>query len=212
MALRHLLIAAIPMLLGACGHTSGAGAQPTVEAVAEEEWRSVASSGDAAALDRISARWRAALAAARKRYRTRISEAGPLLDPEAGLPRATPGPGPYRCTLYRISPPGRRRTAFAASGEDFCFVGLGEEDRLTFTSELPARRVGGYLFEQKGAPALVFLGAEIGRGGEAASYGEEGAKHAVGIFERVGDLSYRLVLPEPDGGVHLIAMTPAPRE
>lgn len=212
MALRRLLIAILPMLLGACGHSREAGAQPSVGLVEEEEWRSVASPGDAAALDRISARWRAALADARKRYRTRISQAGPLLDPEAGLPRATPGPGPYRCTLYRISPPARRRPAFATSREDFCFVGLGEEDRLTFTSELPARRVGGYLFEQEGAPALVFLGAAIGRDGEAASYGDDGADSEVGILERVGELSYRLVLPEPNGGVHVIAMTPAPRE
>ena len=212
MALRHLLIAIVPALLGACGHTPGPAARPAVMLVEEEEWRGVATAEDAETLERLSARWRDALGDARRRYRTRISEAGPLLDPEAGLPRATPGPGPYRCTLYRISPPARRRPAFATSRSDFCFVGLGEEDRLTFTSELPARRVGGYLFEQKDAPALVFLGAKIGRDGEAPSYGDEGAENEIGIFERVGELSYRLVLPEPNGGVHVIAMTPAPRE
>ena len=211
MRFRFLLAVLSALSLGGCAASRGAPVEVAVEPV--EQWRSVATAEDAALLEGLVARWRAALAAAKgKGFARRIAAAGDVLDPEAGQPRAAPGPGPYRCTLYRIGPAARRTPAWSASREAFCFVGVGEDKQLTLTSELAGRRVGGYLWEQKDGDALVFLGAAIPRGGKTApQYGEEGAAGAVGLFERVDELSYRLVLPEPQGGVHIIALTPAPR-
>ena len=212
MRFRLLLAFVAFAALAACATKRGAPAELAVAPV--EEWRNVASAEDAALIEALVGRWRAALAAARaKGFTRRIAAAGALLDPEAGQPRAAPGPGPYRCTLTRIGPAARRTPAYSVSRAAFCFVGVGEENRLTLTSELPARRVGGYLFEQAQGNALVFLGAAIPRGRKTAPvYGAAGAAGAAGLFERVGELSYRLVLPESGGGVHVIALTPAPRE
>ena len=209
----HLLLTlACSASLAACAGTRGAPVELAVEPA--EEWRSVASAEDAALLEGLVGRWRSALAAAKaKGFTRRIAAAGALLDPEAGQPRAAPGPGPYRCTLTRIGPAARRTPAWSESREAFCFVGVGEDKKLTLTSELPGRRVGGYLFEQGQGDALVFLGAAIPRGRSVAPrYGDDGAEGAAGLFERIDELSYRLVLPEPGSGVHVIALTPAPRD
>jgi hypothetical protein len=214
MDFRLALLGAAAAFPAACA-TSPGRERASVEVALDpvEEWRSVATTADAAALDSLRPRWEAALTAARtKGFSRRIATAGELLDPGAALPRPAPGPGAYRCTLYRLGPAERRAPAFSASREAYCFVGVGtEEDRLSLTTELPGRRVGGHLWEQAAGRALVFLGAEIGKGLKVAPrYGDPGSIGAAGLVERVGDLSYRLVLPEPGGGVHIIAMTAAP--
>jgi hypothetical protein len=175
-----------------------------------EAWRSVASERDAAALDGLADRWRAALAAGRAaNLSRRIAAEGELLAPETRLARAAPAPGAYRCRYVR---PGGRK--WVSSVQGFCYVGV-EEGQLTLATELRGLRFGGYLWELKGGERLVFLGGAVPSGSRTApAYGENPSLDAAGLVERIGDFRYRLTLPEPAPGagltvVELVAAPPA---
>jgi len=171
----------------------------------------VASAADASALDAIDTRWREALAQARSRFASRVRGAGAVLDPDSALARPEPAPGPYRCRVFRLGSPAPRAPAFSVSREGFCFVGVGEEDRLTLTTEPAAKRVGGYLWETRQPRRLVFLGGGIARArGTAAPY-RAGGSDAAGVFERYDEFRYRLILPDGSSGLSIIELVAAPR-
>ena len=190
---------AFPILLAGCqtpARQAPERARPAVTLEEPEAWRSVASATSQAQLDGMPARWQQALQAARTRtHARRVAAEGPLLDPSAGLPRAAPAPGPYRCRVVRIGGGTAREPAFAASRPAFCFVGV-EQDQLSLTTETASSRLGGYLWEGKDSRRLVFLGSEMAAGAKrAAAYGEAPARDAAGILERIGDFRYRLAVP-----------------
>lgn len=189
------------------GNSAPAEAKVVIEEV--EEWRSVASPRDAAALDALPVRWREALAAGRAaRLSRRIDAEGELLMPEARLPRAAPAPGSYRCRFVR---PGGRRWVGSAQG--FCYVGV-EGGQLSLATELRGLRLGGYLWELKGGDRLVFLGSAVPAGGKTArAYGEDPSRDSAGLVERIGEFRYRLTLPEPSptAGLTVVEMVAAPR-
>lgn len=174
-----------------------------------EPWRRIASPRDSAGLDSVAAAWDRGLAASRAAGLTRrIAAEGALLQPGAGLPRAAPTPGAYRCRYVRL---GARR--WTASAQAFCYVGV-EAGQLSLATELRGLRLGGYLWELKNAERLVFLGAATPAGGKSApAYGDDPASDSAGLVERIGDFRYRLVLPEPAPGTGLtiVDMVAAPR-
>jgi Domain of unknown function (DUF4893) len=174
---------------------SGAPA-PVVVVEEAEAWRGIASPRDSALLDGLAGRWERALAAGRAAgLSRRISAEGALLRPSERLPRAAPAPGTYRCRYVR---PGGRR--WAASPQGYCYVGA-EAGQLSLASELRGLRLGGYLWELKGGERLVFLGGAVAPGAKSAgAYGENPARDAAGLVERIGDFRYRLTLPEPSPG------------
>jgi hypothetical protein len=182
---------------------------PRVVVEEAEAWRSVASPRDSAALDGLAGRWQQALAAGRAaKLSRRIAAEGPLLAPEARLPRAAPAPGAYRCRYVR---PGGRKWVSSALG--FCYVGV-EAGQLSLATELRGLRLGGYLWELKGGERLVFLGGAVPAGGKTArAYGEVPALDAAGLVERIGDFRYRLTLPEPSpgSGLTVVELIAAPR-
>lgn len=163
-----------------------------------EAWREAATPAGLAALDALETRWGAAIADAKRRGATRmIAAERPLLDPQAALPRAAPGPGPYRCRLLRVAAPGTRIRGIAVSRSAFCFIGV-EDDQLSLTSEITGHRLAGYLQDTKSSRQLIFLGATAGaRGQPAVGYGEDAPRDRVGRFERVGEFRYRLIVPAP---------------
>ncbi|HEX8621937.1 MAG TPA: DUF4893 domain-containing protein [Allosphingosinicella sp.] len=183
--------------------------RPSVTVEEAEPWRRVASPGDAAALDSLAAGWERALAAARAAgLARRVAAEGALLAPGAGLPRAAPPPGPYRCRYVRL---GARK--WTASAQAYCYVGV-EAGQLSLATELRGLRLGGYLWEVKSADRLVFLGAAARAGSRTASaYGDNPAADARGLVERIGDFRYRLVLAEPDSAAELVVvdLVAAPR-
>ncbi len=174
-----------------------------------EPWRRVASARDAAALDAVAAAWDRALAASRAAgLGRRVAAEGILLVRGAGLPRAAPAPGPYRCRYVRL---GARK--WTASAPAYCYVGV-EAGQLSLATELRGLRLGGYLWELKGGDRLVFLGAAAPSSGKSApAYGDDPASDSAGLVERIGDFRYRLVLPEPapGSGFTIVDMVAAPR-
>lgn len=195
--------ATLPLLLGIglAGCQTAAPApvpakSPTVEVEEVEAWRQLTTPAGLAALEGIDARWALALSDARRRGATRaIAAEAPLLDPQAALPRAAPAPGPYRCRALRIAAPGARIRGLSASRPAFCFVGV-EGDQLSFTSDVPGQRLGGYLHETRTSRHLVFLGSAAAARGEApVGYGEDPARDRAGRFERVDEFRYRLLIP-----------------
>lgn len=180
--------------------------RPSVTVEEVEPWRRIASARDSAALDSLAARWDRALAASRAAGLTRrVTAEGPLLEPGAGLPRAAPAPGTYRCRYVRL---GVKK--WSASAQAYCYVGV-ESGQLSLATELRGLRLGGYLWELKSGERLVFLGASTGK--VRPAYGDDPAADSAGWVERIGEFRYRLVLPEPAPGTGLavVELVAAPR-
>jgi Domain of unknown function (DUF4893) len=173
-------------------------AEPAAGAV-DESWRDFALAEDRDRLDRLELAWEAALREARALgLASRVRAEGPLLQPQAGLPRATPPPGPYRCRLLRFG--GRR--AFTVYPSYFCDV-VVEAELLSLTKQDGSERPGGYLWPDRDG-RLIFLGA-VALGAEPVppAYGEDRDRDLIGLVERVGPFHYRLVMPWPPSGASL---------
>jgi len=189
-------------LLSACQTPSPAPLAVPVEPAAEPApagWRAIALAEDRDRLDRLELAWGEALGEARARgFSSRLGAEGALFDPEAGLPRAMPPPGPYRCRLIRFG--GRR--ALTAYRPYFCDVAV-EGELLSLTKQDGSERPGGYLWND-GDTRLVFLGA-VALGAEPVppAYGEDSRRDLVGIVERIGPFHYRLAMPWPPSGASL---------
>ncbi|WP_167737431.1 DUF4893 domain-containing protein [Sphingomonas parva] len=177
--------------------------RPSVQIEETEEWRSAATVADAALLDGLPAAWTQALTETRRRYRRAVAVEGALLEPDSGLSRAAPTPGPYRCRAVRIGARVATARPWSTTRSGFCYVGI-EGDQLSLTSEIPGLRFGGYLWDDRETRRLVFLGAATAaRARTAGAYGEDTAADRIGIFERIGDYRFRLVLPAREGEARL---------
>jgi hypothetical protein len=193
-----LLAGSASVLAGCAAMTQPPKARPKVTVEAGEKWRNAATIRDEQILNQLRATWADALVQARKAGFVRAAaREGPLLDPAAALPRPAPSPGAYSCRLVTIgaSRPGAK--AFVAGRNFFCFVGV-EQGQLSFTADLAPLRVGGYLWEQEGAAQLTFLGSSArGKGVTLPPYGKIVENGVPGVFERIGEFRYRLVLASP---------------
>ena len=209
-SLRLVWPLAMPVV-AACQTVAPPSAEAPQAGVAVEEvepWRQIASARDSAALDALPAAWERALAASRAaRLARRIAAEGELLEPGAGLPRAAPAPGTYRCRYLRL---GARR--WTASAPAYCYVGA-VAGQLSLSTELRGLRLGGYLWELESGGRLVFLGAAPPAGGKAVpAYGDNPAWDSAGVVERIGEFRYRLVLsqPAPAAELTVVEMVAAP--
>ena len=203
--------------LAACQPSREAGARPATRPAvlleAAEGWRSVALPQHGAITEDMPGLFRQAAAPGRAAAADRE-----LLDPELRLARPEPAPGPYRCRIVRLgtaaaaAPSSRRRRG--AARDSFCFVTV-VDSRLSLTLETAARPLGGYLWETNQRDRMVFLGAEFGpRASSAPPYAEPGAVSTAGLFERIGEFRYRLVVRGPAPGmidVYELIAAPDPR-
>jgi hypothetical protein len=198
-AVPALVLAACATALASCtSFTRPPKARPTVTLEPGEPWRNVATVKDEQILGRLRPLWIDAMAKARKAGFVRsIDRTGNLLDPAAALPRPAPSPGAYTCRLYTLGSAGPRAKPFVAGRSFFCFVGV-EGDQLSFTADLIPTRIGGYLWDQEGAAQLTFLGSSArGKGAHLPPYGKTSENGVPGVFERIGEFRYRLVLASP---------------
>jgi len=202
----------LPLLvLGGCQTPRAPDAEaPRPTAVVEpeeiEEWRTIASPADAQSLDTLAESWAEALADARRRYRRAVAAEGPLLAPDLREPRAAPTPGTYRCRAIRLGARSPRVPAWSVSREGFCYIGV-EDDQLSFASEIPGSRIGGYLWDVKEQDRLVFLGATVpARAKTAPPYGETPGLDWAGLLERTEDFTFRLSLPRREGEARLVVI------
>ena len=191
----------LPLLLSACAAQQRlTPRRAQVAIVAEEEWRGVASTEDVAKIDGLLPLWEKSLAAARAPGSRPRLAASALLDPKAGLERGAPTPGSYRCKFTRLGKRSAADRPTALSPEAFCYVGVAE-GRLSLTTETGALPLGGWLWDEADGKRLIFLGAARTPKMKAPpAYGEDGARNAVGVLERVGEFRFRLAVPAPGGG------------
>ena len=106
------------------------------EAPDPKDWHKIALAADAQRIERVRDAWREALADVRKtRFARAIAKEGPLLDPDAGLPRAMPPPGRYQCRVIKLgfAPVGKPRgPGYVVYPPYFCYV--EQEGQLTVAS------------------------------------------------------------------------------
>ena len=162
------------------------------------DWRSVISAADKARLERVDLAWREALAQARKAgFGNAIEAEGPLLDPDAALPRAAPPPGPYLCRVLKLGhPEGQTGLDFVAYKSFNCHV-EAEADRLWIVKQTGSQRPAGRIWPETDN-RHVFLGAMV-LGDEKAppAYGDDPERDLAGYVERVDAFQWRIVIPEP---------------
>jgi hypothetical protein len=174
-------------------------------------WARIATTDDVERLAALGPGWTRALAAARAAgVGSRIRAEAALLDPSAALPHPAPTPGAYLCRLVRLG----GRPAFADFRAFYCFVGIGADDRLSITKSEGSERPAGYLWDDTDGRRLIFLGSLAPGRGAPVAYGDDRARDAAGIFQRIAPFRYRLVIPARDGSTALdiFEMVPAPRQ
>jgi hypothetical protein len=211
---RLIFIAGLAFVAG-CQQATRQGLAPaqapgSVVIEAEESWRGTAVARDTALTEEMPPLF-ARLAAAHPRTRGAAGDAD-LLSPNLRLPRAAPAPGAYRCRFVRLGAPQARARGAAAQRQAFCFVG-GDGAQLSLTVDTPARRIGGYLWDSADPRRLVFLGADFAPPARAApAYGSAPGSTA-GLFERIGDFRYRLVVRgQAAGTLDVYELVAAPAE
>lgn len=179
-------------------------AKADVHVVQEPPWRSSASPDDVGRIDRLAAAWEQARTQARQAGFARLmAREGRLLDPQAGLPRPAPTPGSYLCRLLRFGPPAPRGAVLTAYRPFFCYVGT-DGDLLSIIKQTGSQRPAGYLFDDASPHRMVFLGSmALGDREEARAYGADPQRDMAGVFERVGNFRFRLIIPWPRSGATL---------
>jgi hypothetical protein len=116
------------------------------------------------------------------------------------------------CRLIQLGGTLKVQRPFSASKPAFCYVGVNEDGKLWIDQQTGSQRISGQLLHDENQRRMVFLGArKIGRARSLPTYQEAGAQQTAGIFERVGPLRYRLVIPRPQSKyrLELLELTPA---
>lgn len=159
-------------------------------------WEAVITPEDRGRLERLEEAWAAGLEQARANgFRRAVRDAGPLLDPQAALPRAAPPPGPYRCRMITLGAKGDG-PAFAAFRSFQCYV-EAEGELLTMVKQTGTQRPAGRLWAERD-DRMIFLGGLALNGEDAAPpYGESAERSVAGYVERVEPFRWRLVIPWP---------------
>ncbi|MCV0414584.1 MAG: DUF4893 domain-containing protein [Brevundimonas sp.] len=165
-----------------------------------DDWRQVASAADASLLGRLDQAWRMARAEAEDAgFADEVERLGALVDPNAGLAgRLQPAPGAYRCRTIKL---GRRTEgqglAYVAYPYFRCTVELTPGGDLFLTKSTGSQRTQGLLYPDTDR-RLVYVGAQAwGDEAHFPRYGQTRERDQVGVFERIGDQRWRLVLPWP---------------
>lgn len=215
---RPLLLAAALGLLAGCADLglSRGSPPPRPTAVAlpptkSDVWQQVANAPDVDRLRRLPMAWSEGLAEARAgRFGVAIREEGDLLRPGAALARPAPTPGSYNCRLVRLGKSAPRAPALVRFKPFFCYVDV-EGELLTVVKQTGTERPAGRLWEDDTTTRLIFLGTlALGEREAAKAYGADAKRDMAGVFERIGPMRFRLVLPYSITGskVDVYEMTP----
>jgi len=176
-------------------------------------WQAQASVADLNRIRRVATGWTSGLAEAKAAgFGNDMKAEGKLLDPDAGLPRPFPTPGIYNCRMDKLGREKPKALAFEKFKPFFCHVGV---DRNTFTiiKLTGSQRPAGRMWEDDNPNRLIFLGSlGLGNEEEVRNYGDDPKRDMAGIFERIGPFRWRLVIPYPQSGSHLLVfeLTPVP--
>lgn len=187
--------------------------QVVVEDDPDEIWRGYASTADIDRLERLDDAWAEGLAKVRAAdFVTAVENEGELLDPAAGLDRPAPTPGSYECRLVKLGAAKAADPEFIAYSPFFCFVQVdesAEDGRFTIVKQTGSQRPTGRLWDA--GNRYVFLGSlALGNEREPLAYGEDPTRDMAGVWERIGNFRWRLVIPYPRNGgiVDVFELTP----
>lgn len=165
-----------------------------------DDWRTVATDGDAARLTRLDDAWREALSEARAAgFGDELRTLGALVDPTAGQAgRLQPPPGEYRCRTFKLGRMGEVGVGYVAYPAFRCLVELTPGGDLILSKMTGSQRTRGLIYPDSDR-RLVYLGAQAWGSGETGFplYGEQPQRDQIGVVERIGDQRWRLVLPYP---------------
>lgn len=206
----HGLMACVLMLTGCAANVplEPPVIGPAVSPIAPSGWTATLQAADGDRLTALTDTWNAALALARKRYRTRVGDEGALLDPAAALPAVALPPGPYHCRLVRIG----GEVGYARFAPDFCYV-EAREAGMSFDKQTGATRFEGWLLPD-GDTRMGFTGSTRASAARPApGYGRDPKADVAAIVERVGPFRWRMVLLRPGRGgateiYELVPVTP----
>ena len=85
----------------------------------------------------------------------------------------------------------------------FCYVEV-EDDLLTVVKQTGTERPAGRLWEDDVPTRLVFLGSlALGEREQPKAYGADAKRDLAGVFERIGPMRFRLMMPWPKSGAKL---------
>lgn len=204
-------LAALAALAGAMLSSGCAGEARPAPAAGVRDWRSVATNDDRARLRGWRDSWIVALRALRTSGRQReLSSGGALFDPDAARDGVTPPVGAYRCRVYKLGIKGSTAPGYAASPSHDCRIDrVG--DVLHVSKVGGIQRPAGILYPESDTRA-VFLGTLVlGDETKALRYGQDATRDIAGVFERIGDARWRLVLPAPafQSRIDIVEFTPA---
>lgn len=164
------------------------------------DWRAVVSTEDAGRLGRLDQAWRLGRAEAEdKGFAAEVEALGALVDPNAGLAgRLQPAPGAYRCRTIMLGSHDNRGLGFIAYPFFQCVVELTAGGDLILMKTTGSQRTRGLLYPDI-ETRLIFVGAQAWGMDEQhyPNYGQMPERDQVGVFERIGDNRWRIVMPWP---------------
>jgi hypothetical protein len=176
-------------------------------------WQAQASAADTNRIRRVATGWSSGLAEARAAgFGSEMKTEGKLLDPDAGLQRPAPTPGIYNCRMLKLGREKPRALAYEKFKPFFCHVGT-DRNMFTIIKLTGSQRPAGRMWDDDNPNRLIFLGSlGLGNEEEVRNYGDDPKRDMAGIFERIGNFRWRLVIPYPQSGSKLLVfeLTPVP--
>jgi hypothetical protein len=206
---RFLIIGSMFLALAACTTSREVVAPPTAERP-NDGWRTLATEDDRARLRRWRDTWIEALPRARAAAAQAVAREGALLEPDAALSGALPPPGDYLCRTIKLGAQAAGHSEYTSYPPALCRIHM-QGTRLHFTRVTGPQRPIGILFPDN-RRRLIFLGTlQLGDEALAYRYSRDRERDMIGLFERVGDDRWRLVLPHPhfESLLDVIELVPA---
>jgi hypothetical protein len=188
----------VPILIAGCAVMNAPmGSVSREDAIASENWRSVATDLDRARIRGWYEAWQAALTSARSGgHEADIAREGVLLEPTAALPNAHLPPGDYACRVIKLGAANASNLAYVAYPGFRCRV-APEQDIFSFTRLTGSQRPVGLIFadtdRRKIFLGTLMLGSEV----RALDYGTDPQRDMAGIVERIAPNRWRIVFPRP---------------
>lgn len=206
---KRLWPAVTALMLAACSGTDEELASPAP--AQDPGWKTVATEADRDRLRRWWDAWQEALADAREAgHGADIEAQGSLLVPDAAVDRPDLPPGHYRCRTIKLGIKGEGGLAYLAYPPFDCAAQV--QDGLTKLVKLTgSQRPVGLVYPDTSRRS-VFLGAlELGDEQAPMAYGIDASRDMIGLVERIGPRTWRLVFPWPafESKLDVVELVPA---
>ncbi len=203
-----LVPAALALALAGCA-ARGDDA-PRAAAAAPHDWREIATLHDR---ERVR-EWRTAWVEAIRKVnasgqRLALAREGALLQPDVATEWRDPPPGDYRCRVIKMGAKKPGGLDYVAYPPFNCRI-QQEIGFMSFAKLGGSQRPIGHILPHTGE-RKVFLGTlQLGDEKRALEYGHDRERDMAGLFERIGEARWRLVLPYPafESTIDIVELVP----